>query len=45
VTAQMLIDLLILGLAVRVFLGAVQLARQQPGDQAGAASGQSDDMQ
>ena len=31
VTAQMLLDLLILGLAVRVFVGAVQLARQQPG--------------
>lgn len=30
VTAQMLLDLLILGLVVRVFVGAVQLARQQP---------------
>jgi hypothetical protein len=31
VTAQMLIDLLILGLVVRVFAGAVQLARHQAG--------------
>ena len=30
VTAQMLLGLLILGLVVRVFVGAVQLARQQP---------------
>ena len=30
VTAQMLLDLLILGLIVRVFAAAVQLARQQP---------------
>ena len=29
VTAQMLLDLLALGLGIRVFLGAVQLARQQ----------------
>jgi voltage-gated potassium channel len=29
VTAQMLLDLLALGLVVRVFVGAVQLARQQ----------------
>ncbi|MGZ4517966.1 MAG: potassium channel family protein [Mycobacteriaceae bacterium] len=29
--AQMLLDLLALGLVVRVFVGAVQLARQQPG--------------
>lgn len=30
VTAQMLLDLLALGLVVRAFVGAVQLARQQP---------------
>jgi voltage-gated potassium channel len=30
VTAQMLLDLLALGLGIRVFTGAVQLARQQP---------------
>jgi voltage-gated potassium channel len=30
VTAQMLLDLLALGLGIRVFVGAVQLARQQP---------------
>jgi voltage-gated potassium channel len=30
VTAQMLLDLLVLGLGIRVFLGAVQRARQQP---------------
>jgi voltage-gated potassium channel len=29
VTAQMLLDLLVLGLGIRVFVGAVQLARQQ----------------
>ena len=40
VMAQMLLDLLILGLVVRVFVGAVQLARQQPAGQAGTASGQ-----
>jgi len=46
-TAQMLLDLLLLGLVVRVFVGAVQVARQQP--QARTASGQSrpqsDDIQ
>ena len=31
VTAQMLLDLLALGLVVRAFVGAVQSARQQPG--------------
>jgi Ion channel len=40
VTAQMVLDLLILGLVVRAFVGAVQLARQQPGRQAGTASEQ-----
>jgi voltage-gated potassium channel len=29
VTAQMILDLLVLGLGIRVFVGAVQLARQQ----------------
>jgi hypothetical protein len=29
VTAQILLDLLVLGLGIRVFVGAVQLARQQ----------------
>jgi hypothetical protein len=29
VAAQMLLDLLVLGLVVRAFVGAVQLARQQ----------------
>jgi hypothetical protein len=41
VMAQMLIDLLILGLVVHVFVGAVQFARRQAGGQAGTASGQS----
>jgi voltage-gated potassium channel len=31
VTAQMILDLLILGLGVRVFIGAVQLGRRHPG--------------
>jgi voltage-gated potassium channel len=30
VTAQMILDLLILGLGIRVFFGAVQMARHQP---------------
>jgi len=29
VTAQMILDLLILGLGIRVFIGAVQLGRQR----------------
>jgi voltage-gated potassium channel len=40
VTAQMVLDLLVLGLVVRAFVGAVQLARRQPGRQAGTASEQ-----
>lgn len=40
VTAQMVLDLLVLGLVVRGFVGAVQLAREQPGRRAGAASEQ-----
>jgi len=35
VTAQMLLDLLALGLVVRAFVGAVQLARQQAAPAAG----------
>ena len=31
VTAQMILDLLVLGLGIRAFVGAVQLARQQTG--------------
>ena len=37
VTAQMLLDLLALGLVVRAFVGAVQLARQQAATAAGPA--------
>ena len=33
VTAQMILDLLTLGLGIRVFVGAVQHARQQPQDE------------
>jgi voltage-gated potassium channel len=40
VTVQMLLDLLVLGLVVRVFVGAVQLARQQPAREVGTASRQ-----
>lgn len=40
VTAQMVLDLLVLGLVVRAFVGAVQVARQEPGHQAGTASEQ-----
>jgi voltage-gated potassium channel Kch len=35
VTAQMILDLLALGLGIRVFIGAVQLARQAHPDPAG----------
>ena len=35
VTAQMLLDLLALGLVIRAFVGAVQLARQQAAPAAG----------
>jgi Ion channel len=38
VTAQMVLDLLALGLGIRVFLGAVQLARQAHPDPAGPAA-------
>lgn len=50
VTAQMLLDLLALGLVVRAFVGAVQLARQQagpadgPGGPPGQTRQQGDDM-
>ncbi len=37
VTAQMILDLLALGLGIRVFIGAVQLARQAHPDPAGPA--------
>ena len=38
VTAQMILDLLALGLGIRVFIGAVQLARQaHPGPASPAA--------
>jgi len=40
VTGQMVLDLLVLGLLVRALVGAVQLARQQPGREAGTASEQ-----
>lgn len=40
VTAQMVLDLLVLGLVVQVFVGAVQFARQQSGRQAGTAQEQ-----
>ncbi len=33
VMAQMILDLIVLGLVVRVFLGAVQLGRQQQAQQ------------
>ena len=35
VTAQMILDLLVLGLGIRVFVGAVQLGRQQTDPAAG----------
>jgi hypothetical protein len=35
VTVQMLLDLLALGLGIRVFVGAVQIARQQARPAAG----------
>ena len=38
VTAQMILDLLALGLGIRVFIGAVQLARQAHPDPAGPAA-------
>ncbi len=38
VTAQMILDLLVLGLGIRVFLGAVQRARQDRQDPAGPAA-------
>jgi hypothetical protein len=37
VTAQMILDLLVLGLGVRVFVGAVQRSRQQQGPDPDAA--------
>lgn len=40
VTVQVLLDLLVLGLVVRVFVGAVHLARERPGGQMGTVSGQ-----
>ena len=40
VTAQMVLDLLVLGLVVHVFVGAVQFARQQSGRQAATAQEQ-----
>ena len=33
VTAQMILDLIVLGLGVRVFLGAVERGRQRPDDE------------
>ena len=38
VTVQMILDLLVLGLGIRVFIGAVQLARQEHPDPAGPAA-------
>ena len=38
VTAQMILDLLVLGLGIRVFIGAVQLAREEHPDPAGPAA-------
>jgi voltage-gated potassium channel Kch len=38
VTAQMILDLLALGLGIRVFIGAVQLARRARPDPAGPAA-------
>ncbi len=45
VTAQMMLDLLVLGLGVRVFVGTVQFARRQadPGSPPGQALQQADD--
>jgi len=38
VTVQMILDLLVLGLGIRVFIGAVQLAREEHPDPAGPAA-------
>jgi len=38
VTAQMILDLLVLGLGIRMFIGAVQRARQEHPDPAGPAA-------
>lgn len=38
VTAQMLLDLLVLGLIVRAFMGAVRLGKRQPSTAAGSSS-------
>ena len=43
VTVQMILDLIVLGAVIRVFIGAVQFARQNPTATASDQGGRSDD--